>query len=41
LSAVRWGITFEIFLSWLLTVPVTIGLGALFMTILARLVAML
>jgi PiT family inorganic phosphate transporter len=40
-SAVRWGITFEIFLSWLLTVPVTIGLGALYMTVLARLVALL
>lgn len=41
LSAVRWGITFEILLSWLLTVPVTVGLGALFMTVLARLTARL
>jgi inorganic phosphate transporter, PiT family len=29
LSAVRWGVTYQIFLSWLLTVPVTIVLGAL------------
>lgn len=34
LSAVRWGITLEIFLSWLLTLPVTIVLGALFMGLL-------
>ncbi len=34
LSAVRWGITLEIFLSWLLTLPVTITLGALFMWLL-------
>lgn len=31
LSAVRWGVTFEIFLSWLFTVPVTVLLGAMYM----------
>lgn len=41
LSAVRWGVTFEIFLSWLLTVPVTIALGALFLGVLRGLVALL
>jgi PiT family inorganic phosphate transporter len=41
LSAVRWGITFQIFLSWLLTVPVTIALGGLFMLLLARIVPFL
>jgi PiT family inorganic phosphate transporter len=34
LSAVRWGVTFEIFFSWLLTVPVTVGLGALYLLLL-------
>lgn len=34
LSAVRWGVTFQIFTSWLLTVPVTVGLGALYLFIL-------
>jgi inorganic phosphate transporter, PiT family len=34
LSAIRWGITLEIFLSWLLTVPVTIALGAVFVWLL-------
>lgn len=31
LSAVRWGVTFEIFLSWVLTLPCTILLGWLYM----------
>jgi PiT family inorganic phosphate transporter len=35
-SAVRWGITFRIFLSWVLTVPVTVLFGALFLWILQR-----
>ncbi len=30
-SVVRWGLTFDIFASWLLTVPVTVGLGAIYM----------
>jgi len=34
LSAVRWGVTIQIFTSWLLTVPVTVGLGALYLVIL-------
>ncbi|MGH2676327.1 MAG: inorganic phosphate transporter [Actinomycetota bacterium] len=34
LSAVRWGVTLQIFTSWLLTVPVTVGLGALYLVIL-------
>jgi PiT family inorganic phosphate transporter len=34
LSAVRWGVTIQIFTSWLLTVPVTVGLGALYVVIL-------
>ena len=34
LSAVRWGVTFQIFTSWLLTVPVTIALGALYLVVL-------
>jgi PiT family inorganic phosphate transporter len=34
LSAVRWGVTIQIFTSWLLTVPVTVGLGALYLLIL-------
>jgi inorganic phosphate transporter, PiT family len=29
LSAVRWAITADIFASWLLTLPVTMALGAL------------
>lgn len=41
LSAVRWGVTFEIFLSWLLTVPVTIALGALFLGALRGLLGIL
>ncbi len=41
LSAVRWGITLEIFLSWLLTVPVTIALGGLFAVLLARVIGLL
>jgi PiT family inorganic phosphate transporter len=36
LSAVRWGITFSIFLSWVLTVPVTMLFGAFFMFVLGR-----
>src|SRR5687768_16809371 len=28
LSAVRWGVTFRIFLSWILTVPATVLFGA-------------
>jgi PiT family inorganic phosphate transporter len=28
LSAVRWGVTFRIFLSWILTVPATVFFGA-------------
>ena len=34
LSAVRWGVTFQIFTSWLLTVPVTVALGALYLFLL-------
>lgn len=34
LSAVRWGVTRQIFISWLLTVPVTVGLGALYVIVL-------
>ncbi|HEX2030165.1 MAG TPA: inorganic phosphate transporter [Actinomycetota bacterium] len=34
LSAVRWGVTFQIFTSWLLTVPITMGLGALYLVVL-------
>jgi PiT family inorganic phosphate transporter len=34
LSAVRWGVTLQIFTSWLLTVPVTVGLGALYLAVL-------
>jgi PiT family inorganic phosphate transporter len=34
LSAVRWGVTRQIFISWLLTVPVTVGLGALYVVVL-------
>jgi inorganic phosphate transporter, PiT family len=30
-SAVRWGVTLQIFMSWVLTLPVTIGLGGLFL----------
>jgi inorganic phosphate transporter, PiT family len=32
--AVRWGVTFEIFFSWLLTVPATVLLGALYLFLL-------
>ena len=35
-SDVRWGITFDIFLSWVLTLPVTISLGALFLFLLKQ-----
>ena len=34
LSAVRWGLTFQIFLSWLLTLPAAILLGAIYMKLL-------
>ncbi|HXG11184.1 MAG TPA: inorganic phosphate transporter [Gemmataceae bacterium] len=34
LSAVRLGVTFDIFLSWLMTLPVTMLLGALFLLLL-------
>ncbi len=34
LSAVRWGVTLQIFTSWILTVPVTVGLGALYLLVL-------
>jgi PiT family inorganic phosphate transporter len=34
LSAVRWGVTLQILLSWVLTVPVAVGLGALYMVVL-------
>jgi PiT family inorganic phosphate transporter len=37
LSAVRWGVTFQIFTSWILTVPVTVGLGALYLVLLRAL----
>jgi PiT family inorganic phosphate transporter len=33
-SAVRWGVTLEIFTSWVLTLPVTIALGGLFLFLL-------
>ncbi len=39
LSAVRWAITADIFTSWLLTLPVTMTLGALWMLLLRGLVA--
>ncbi len=39
LSAIRWGVTFEIFLSWILTVPATIALGALLVGALRLLLA--
>ena len=35
-SAVRWGITFRIFLSWLLTLPATMLLGAVALWVLSR-----
>ena len=41
LSAVRWGVTLTIFSSWLLTVPVTILLGALAMFVLRALLPLL
>jgi PiT family inorganic phosphate transporter len=34
LSAVRWGVTSQIFLSWVLTLPSTIAAGALYVWIL-------
>ena len=34
LSAVRWGLTFQIFLSWLVTIPAAIALGASYMALL-------
>jgi inorganic phosphate transporter, PiT family len=34
LSAVRWGVTKQIFLSWLVTVPLTMLLGALYLVLL-------
>jgi PiT family inorganic phosphate transporter len=40
-SAVRWGVTLRILLSWVLTVPVTMLFGALFMAAVQRLVAAL
>jgi PiT family inorganic phosphate transporter len=36
LHAVRWGVTFEIVFSWLLTVPATVLLGALYLFCLRR-----
>ena len=36
LSAVRWGVTRQIVLTWLLTFPVCIGLGFLFTLLLQR-----
>lgn len=41
LSAIRWGVAFEIFLSWLLTVPVTVLLGGLYLIVLRGLLAVL
>jgi PiT family inorganic phosphate transporter len=35
LSAVRWGVTGQIFLSWVLTLPATIGAGALWVKFLS------
>lgn len=37
LSAVRWGVTAQIFLSWLVTVPATAALGALYVLLLSPL----
>jgi inorganic phosphate transporter, PiT family len=34
LSAVRWGVTSQIFLSWVLTLPATVAAGALYVVIL-------
>lgn len=34
IHAVRWGVTLEIFFSWLLTVPATLFLGALYLFVL-------
>jgi inorganic phosphate transporter, PiT family len=34
LSAVRWGVTLQIFTSWLLTIPVTVFLGAVYLWLL-------
>lgn len=41
LSVVRWGVVLNIFLSWLLTVPVTIVLGSLYLIVLCSLLAVL
>jgi PiT family inorganic phosphate transporter len=41
LSAVRWTITADIFTSWLLTLPVTMTLGALWAVLLRGLLATL
>jgi inorganic phosphate transporter, PiT family len=40
LSAVRWGVTLQIFTSWLVTVPVTVSLGALYVVILRGLLGL-
>ena len=41
LSAVRWGVIVDIFASWLLTLPVTMALGALCVLLLRGLLALL
>jgi PiT family inorganic phosphate transporter len=38
LSAVRWGVTLDIFVSWLLTLPMTMVFGAVFLVVLRLLV---
>lgn len=38
LSAVRWGVTSQIFLAWVLTVPAAMGMGALWVLVLRPLV---
>jgi PiT family inorganic phosphate transporter len=38
LSAVRWGVTLEIFTSWLVTVPITLTLGAVYVFVLRAIV---
>lgn len=40
LSAVRWGLTFQIFLSWLVTLPAAIALGAIYMKLLQGAIAL-
>lgn len=40
-SAVRWGITLEIILSWILTLPATVFLGGLYMILLRTLFTLL